>query len=175
MKRKYLAAGLLVGVGTSCVLAYQLASAQEQQMQQWQPSQDTQLQSLDARLGEKVREFLELNELLSRHLENGELTRDGQRDSPLLTGLEAVSEPARIENVRSPAPAPAPRPVPWWTRYKLSMVVASDGSPSAVINGRYVRIGDAVAPGVVVRRIEPGKVTLVRAGEHALLKLGTAQ
>lgn len=173
MKRKYIAAGLLVGVGASCVLAYQLASAQEQQMQQWQASQDTQLQALDARLGEKVREFLELNELLSRHLENGQLTRDGQRDAPLLTGLDAVSEPIKVENAKSSAPAP--RPVPWWTRYKLSMVVASAGSPSAVINGRYVRIGDAVAPGVVVRRIEPGKVTLVRAGEYALLKLGAAQ
>lgn len=173
MKKKYLAAGLLVGAAASCVLAYQLASAQERQAQQWRPGQDTQLQGLDARLGEKVREFLELNELLSRQLETGQLTRDGQPGLPLLTGLEAAPKPVKIENAKSPARTT--RPAPWWTRYKLSMVVASDGSPSAVINGRYVRVGDAVAPGVVVRRIEPGQVTLVRAGEHAQLKLGAAK
>jgi len=173
MKRKYLAAGLLVGAAVSCALAYQLASAQERQMQQWRPSQDTQLQGLDARLGEKVREFLELNELLSRQLETGQLTRDGQRDLPLLTGLEAASKPIRIENAKNLA-RPS-RPAPWWSRYKLSMVVASNGSRSAVINGRYVRMGDALAPGVVVRRIAPGQVTLARAGETARLTMGAGR
>ncbi|HBB78319.1 hypothetical protein BBI09_04685 [Stutzerimonas xanthomarina] len=172
MKRKYLAAGLLVGAAVSCALAYQLASAQERQMQQWRPSQDTQLQGLDARLGEKVQEFLELNELLSRQLETGQLTRDGQRDLPLLTGPEAAPKP-RSENAKSLA-RPS-RPAPWWSRYKLSMVVASNGSRSAVINGRYVRMGDALAPGVVVRRIAPGQVTLVRAGETARLTMGAGR
>ena len=70
MKRKYLAAGLLAGAAVSCALANQFASAEERAAQAWHPSQDSQLQSLDARLAEKVREFLELNELLSRQLED---------------------------------------------------------------------------------------------------------
>lgn len=104
MKKKYTAAGLLAVALVSCTMAYQFAMAEERAAQAWRPSQDSQLQSLDARLGEKVREFLELNELLSRQLEDVRLQQAGQQDSPLLTGNAFVPEPL--------APEPAmPEPV----------------------------------------------------------------
>ena len=164
MKKKYTAAGLLAVALVSCTMAYQFAMAEERAAQAWRPSQDSQLQSLDARLGEKVREFLELNELLSRQLEDVRLQQAGQQDSPLLTGNAFVPEPL--------APEPPVRQAPWWSRYQLSMVVYSDTSRSAVINGRYVRRGDAVASGVVVRDIRPNQVTLARGGETARLTIG---
>lgn len=176
MKKKYTAAGLLAFALFSCLLAYQLAVAEDRAAQAWRPSQDSQLQSLDARLGEKVREFLELNDLLSRQLEDVRLQQIEQHDSPLLTGNAFVPEPVAVtpEIVVAPPPPPAPtvRQAPWWGRYKLSMVVYSDGARSAVINGRYVRSGDALSPGVVVRGIAPSQVTLARGGETARLTIG---
>ncbi|MEL7966108.1 general secretion pathway protein GspB [Vreelandella neptunia] len=180
MKRKYLAAVLLAGAVVSCALANQLASAEERAAQGWHSNQDSQLQSLDARLAEKVREFLELNELLSRQLEDVRLQQAGQNDVPLLTGNELVPEPVEqvaAEDVTPPAPpepAPAPpaRQAPWWSHYKLSMVVYSDDARSAVINGRYVQSGDALTSGVVVHAIAPHQVTLARGGETARLTIG---
>lgn len=174
MKRKYLAAGLLAGAAVSCALANQFASAEERAAQAWHPSQDSQLQSLDARLAEKVREFLELNELLSRQLEDVRLQRAGQQDVPLLTGNEIMPEPVAATTEVAPTPplAPPVRQAPWWSRYKLSMVVYSEGARSAVINGRYLRRGDALASGVVVQAIAPNQVTLARGGETARLTMG---
>lgn len=187
MKRKYLAAVLLAGAAVSCALANQLASAEERAAQAWHPSQDSQLQSLDARLAEKVREFLELNELLSRQLEDVRLQQAGQNDVPLLTGNELVPEPVEqvaAEVVAPPPPPPPPTPpepapparqAPWWSHYKLSMVVYSDDARSAVINGRYVQRGDALTSGVVVHAIAPNQVTLARGGETARLTMGAGR
>ena len=114
------------------------------------------------------------------------LQQAGQQDSPLLTGNAFVPEPLAPEPampepveitpevVAPPPPPPEPpvRQAPWWSRYQLSMVVYSDTSRSAVINGRYVRRGDAVASGVVVRDIRPNQVTLARGGETARLTIG---
>ena len=186
MKKKYTAAGLLAVALVSCTMAYQFAMAEERAAQAWRPSQDSQLQSLDARLGEKVREFLELNELLSRQLEDVRLQQAGQQDPPLRRGNAFVPEPLAPEPampepvditpevVAPPPPPPEPpvRQAPWWSRYQLSMVVYSDTSRSAVVNGRYVRRGDAVASGVVVRDIRPNQVTLARGGETARLTIG---
>lgn len=168
MKMKYIAAGLLSTAFISCGVAYQFASAAEGG---WQPGSDTQLQSLDVRLGEKVAEFLELNELLTRQLESVRLNQQTLPNEPLLTGNEVVSEPVATEPEIAPAPAPVRQP-PWWSRYQVSMVVYSNGSRSAVINGRYVRNGDALAPGVRVRSISPGQVMLARGEETARLTVG---
>lgn len=237
MKKKYTAAGLLAVALVSCTMAYQFAMAEERAAQAWRPSQDSQLQSLDARLGEKVREFLELNELLSRQLEDVRLQQAGQQNSPLLTGNTFVPAPVEVapHQVSSPSVAaesiasfsrserhqsdeshplidsrsaesqsplepyqpaesnpfiepraaesqaslesdqlasPPARQAPWWSRYRLSMVVYSDSARSAVVNGRYVRRGDAVTSGVVVRDIRPNQVTLARGGETARLTIG---
>lgn len=213
MKQKYSAAILLAMASASCALAYQLANAEAQTAQAWRPDQDSQLQSLDARLGERVGEFLELSKLLDRQLDSMNLKRALQQNTPLLTGTDYQPPEPRSAPAPTPSAAPAPestliseppsdpvptvitnpvsqpthtpeapaaaqttrtvKQAPWWSRYRLSMVVHSTDVHSAVINGQYVRNGDTLANDIIVRHIAPGQVTLVRHGQTARLTIGT--
>lgn len=170
MKRKHVAAGLLLMALASCALAYELAQSSERQMQAWRPSEDAQLQSLDRRLAEKVEEFLELSALLGDQLEQARLAEGRQQNAPLLVAPRAQAE--QVEPAPRRPEARIVRRAPWWSKYRLSMIVSSSDARSAVINGRYVRPGDSLAPGVVVRRIGSDEVVLARAGQTARLTMG---
>lgn len=59
----------------------------------------------------------------------------------------------------------------WWRGYSLSMVMLSDGVRSAVINGRYLRAGDSLGKGIVVRQVQQDSVILERRGQRATLAM----
>ena len=109
--------------------------------------------------------------------------REPEKAEVLLTGAavetlpQPLPEPQPDPQVEPQAEAPEPEVIrvrsgpPWWTRYQASMVVSSAGVRSAVVNGRYVRRGDSLGRGVVVRDIRPGQVSLSRGGQVAVLKV----
>lgn len=171
MKAKNLAAGLLALALASCALAYQFVNAAENGMHAWRPSQDVQLQSLDSRIADKVREFQELSELLSGQLAQSRPAQGREQNTPLLVGPQAESPAAAPAAPARQVESRPARQSPWWSKYRLSMIVFSDDNRSAVINGRYVRRGDRLAPGVIVQQIAREAVVLSHNDQTARLTM----
>lgn len=86
------------------------------------------------------------------------------RGSPMAPGRIPV--PAPPEPQEAPAAPATPNEEPARPALKLSAVMGSGDNAIAVIDGRMRRVGDAVAPGYVIRRIESraGIVTIAGPG-----------
>jgi len=167
MQKKYGAALLMACAFASCAVAYEVSDGPGGYRGMGPSGSDSHLQMLDGRLAAKVTEYMELANLLAAQLDKAQQAQGRERKLPMLIGTDV-------------APVPPPQPVaavpmvpeaPWWSAYRLSMVMISDDARSAVINGRYVRAGESVGPDVVVREVTPGNVVLEHGGERVTLSM----
>lgn len=161
MKTKYFAV-TLVGVALlSCGLTYSLVRQGTQPG--WRPgTQLTELQALAQQLQRNVRALQGQSDLLASSMEQVTPARALPAEPALLV--------AAAPEVKAPTQRKAAAPA-WWRGYSLSMVMLSDGVRSAVINGRYLRAGDSLGKGIVVRQVQQDSVILERRGQRATLAM----
>lgn len=163
MKTKYFALGAVAVALVSSGLTWRLTQA-EPQPGRLGSGQVRTLQTLSDQLQLQLAEIQALSSQLGLQGARALPLEPIQGPSTLLVGAEAPVESK---------PARRAAPPPWWSGYNLSMVLVSNGTSSAVINGRYVRAGDAIGNGVVVRRVEQNRVVLERRGARATLSIKT--
>lgn len=120
---------------------------------------DVMLKTLDLSLATKLKDYLLIIDRLKK-----------------ISDAESVAKPANKVRVLSGDKA-APRStlaklkpgMPWWSEYELNMVVYSDEARSAVVNGQFVREGDAVRADIIVKKIASQSVTLARQNDTKTL------
>lgn len=170
MKNKFIPVILITAALGSSVFALRLA-AQPSPNQHLANEEYSQLQIIDQRLATKVVEFLELSDLLAQQLKQARLAQNRDSQAPLLVGNKAEPTPIKTATMATNK-APTKRvKAPWWSGYKLNMVVVSNGVRSAVINNRYLRTGDMLSRDIRVQRVEQGRVVLQRGGQQATLSM----
>ena len=170
MKNKFIPVILITAALGSSVFALRLA-AQPSPNQHLANEEYSQLQIIDQRLATKVVEFLELSDLLAQQLKQARLAQNRDSQAPLLVGNKAEPTPIKTATMATNK-APTKRvKAPWWSGYKLNMVVVSNGVRSAVINNRYLRTGDMLSRDIRVQRVEQGRVVLQRGGQQAPLSM----
>lgn len=165
MKKKYVSAILLTAAIGSGLIAYRLA-AETAPRERAMPNEYGQLQMLDEQLAAKVIQFMELSDLLTKQLDQARENQNRDSQAPLLVATQNNASPVKTQQPVADKPK-----APWWSGYRLSMVVVSNGVRSAVINGRYVKAGDTIGPGIRVHQVSDGRAVLKRAGQWAILKM----
>lgn len=163
MKTKYFALGLVAIALASSGLTWSLTRSEQAPGRVFSAEART-LQALADQLQLRLEDIQALNRLLGQQEERGLSLAPLPAKPELLVGAEV---PVEKKTRRSPAARP------WWHGYSLSMVLVSNGASSAVINGRYVRAGDTIGNGVVVRTVEQNQVVLERRGARATLSIKT--
>ena len=170
MKNKFIPVILITAAFGSSLFALHLA-AQPNANQHLASQEYSQLQMIDQRLATKVIEFLELSDLLAQQLKQARLAQNRDSQAPLLVGNTVEPIPVKAA-AKAIIKTPTHRiKAPWWSGYKLNMVVVSNGVRSAVINNRYLRTGDMLSRDIRVQSVEQGRVVLKRGDQFATLSM----
>lgn len=168
MKKKFIPVILITAALGSCVFALRIA-AQPNANRDLAGQEYSQLQMIDQRLATKVVEFLELSDLLAQQLKQARLAQHRDSQAPLLVGNKV--EPTPVKPTAEATTKTAKPKAPWWSGYKLNMVIVSNDVRSAVINNRYLRAGDMLSRDIRVQRVEQGRVVLKRGDQFATLSM----
>lgn len=189
MKSKFVGSALTVLLSASCALAWAASKDAMTSGAGGYRATDSQLQMLDGRLAQQVKDFMELADVVARQMQQSGV-RERHDELLLLLGNQAGPQvavqdlPVTTPVVKAQtAPAPSvtqptvteqtvPEPgvsQPWQSQYWLELIMTSESIGVAVINGTYVRVGDVLNENVMVISIANNEVVLERRGERLSL------
>lgn len=155
--KKFAGLSLILAMCVSVATAYGLSRTA--QAAPHAGESDALMKNMDTSLVAKIRDYLQIIDQLQK-LSKAEPPSEPANQADVLSGGQPPPAPHMPKAAPVIAPTKAPQEKPWWSDCKLSMVFYSDKSRTAVISGKFVREGDAVLDGIVVKKIDRQSVTL---------------
>ena len=165
--KKYTALILLAALAGASAVAVK-AAPDEGSLRHGGQVDGAQIGALDKRLSERVAEQQELLWMVERMLSISFQERSAVERGLLSGAARPAVMPVAPTVVRAAVP---PAVAPWWQDYKAQMVYVSGNDRYAVVNGKMVLPGQALAPDIVVDRIGADQVVLRRGAEQHVIVL----